>query len=519
MTNTEFKSALEAFKLKSKAISELTFKSIIKETIDQQEERISFLLKPENYTKFFDYYFGIDVSISLADAPSADFHQSSYEQVYADPFIVQMRKWYRGSAKSIHTNVGNVMHLKQNDMLFFGVLIGRNEGLAKILLSDLQTHLQFNERIIKDFGTQMSYGSWADGEFDTTDGRKFKALGLNQPFRGLRVGAYRIDFASVDDCEDRKQAKNAELIQEYTEKITGDLGKAFHLHRGRMVVANNYIVKGGLLDGIKESFKNTKRFHEQVINLSDEKGNPSWHQRLTKADVKKINENTDYYTSQREDYNNPIEKGKLFKAEWIKFVTVPELMIFDGVIAHWDLSYTRNGDYKACAIVGFKNAKAYVLDVFCRQCDLPEAMEWHFAKMREYNNKGLPVISFYDASVSQAAVFSTSWLAAAERERFGSVPLPNHTQTDKHMRIEATLGDVFFNKLIVFSDKFINSEDYNEAQNQILSFEKGTKAHDDFPDTLECAVRLGRTYFGYSTNPDTNNHKPTIGRRKTKRRV
>jgi hypothetical protein len=516
MTVTEYKTAIENFKLKSKMIKELTFNSIVSETSEEQEERIKFLLRPENYTKFFDYYFGVGVSLSLADAPCADFHQSSYEKVYEDPFIVQMRKWYRGSAKSIHTNVGNVCHLKENGELFFGVLIGKNEGLAKILLSDLQTHLQWNERYIKDFGSQMSYGSWADGEFDTTDGKKFKALGLNQPFRGLRSGSYRIDFASVDDCEDRKTAKNIELVRENSEKIIGDLGKAFHFKRGRLIIPNNYIVKGGLLDGIKEGFKKSKHFDEQIINLSDEKNNPSWHQRLTKKDVESINKKTDYYTSQREDYNNPIEKGKLFKAVWLRYEKIPEDMIWDGVIAHWDLSYTRNGDYKACAVVGFKNGKIYLIDSFCRQCDLPEAMEWHFSKLREFALKGISVLAFYDASVAQAAVFLPSWLAAAEREKYASVPIPNSTNTDKHLRIEATLTDVFFNKLIVINSKLKDTHDWQTAEDQILSFEKGTKAHDDFPDTLENAVRLGRSYFGYSEN-HSQNSKPTFGKKKTRR--
>lgn len=362
----------------------------------------------------------------------------------------------------------------------------------------------------------MSYGSWADGEFDTTDNRKFKALGLNQPFRGLRSGQYRIDFASVDDCEDRKTAKNTELVRENVEKITGDLGKAFHLRRGRMLVLNNYIVKNGLLDGIKEAFKKSKHFHESIVNLSDKDGNPSWHQRLTRQDVININKKTDPYTSQREDYNNPIEKGKLFKAEWLKYVDIPDTFIWDGVIAHWDLSYTRNGDFKACAIVGFKSGKAYLMDVFCRQCDLPEAMEWHYSKMREYGLKGISVLSFYDATASQAAVFQTAWLSTAEREKFASIPLPNHTNSDKHIRIEATLTDVFFNKLLVIGKNLKDTEDWEAAQEQILSFEKGTKAHDDFPDTLENAVRLGRTYFGYSEN-NHQNAKPVFGKKKKRK--
>jgi len=516
MTVTEFKTALENFKLKSKMIKELTYNSIVQETAEEQEERINFLLKPENYTQFFDYYFGVGVSMSLADAPCADFHQSSYEKVFADPFIVQMRKWYRGSAKSIHTNVGNVCHLKENDEIFFSLLVGRNQDFANLLLSDLQTHLQFNERYIKDFGVQMSYGNWADGEFQTGDGRIFKGLGLNQPFRGLRLGANRIDFASIDDCEDRKQAKNQILVQENVEKITGDLGKAFHLRRGRMIIPNNYIVRKGILDGIKEAYKNSKHFDESVVNLADEYGNPSWHQRLTRKDVININKKTDSYTSQREDYNNPIEKGKLFKAEWLKYVDVPEGMFWDGVIAHWDLSYTRNGDYKACAIIGFKSGKAYLLDCFCRQCDLPEAMEWHYTKMREYTQKGISVLSFYDATVAQAAVFQTAWLSTAEREKFASVPLPNHQNSDKHIRIEATLTDVFFNKLLMISKNLKDTQDWEAAQEQILSFEKGTKANDDFPDTLENAVRLGRNYFGYSET-HYQNSKPTFGKKKQRR--
>jgi predicted phage terminase large subunit-like protein len=517
MTKTEFNAAIESYRTKSKYIRELTYNSIVQETAEQQEERIRFLLRPENYTKFFDYYFGVGVSEELADAPCADFHQSSYEKVFADPFIVQMRKWYRGSAKSIHTNVGNVCHLKENNDLYFGVLIGKNGDLAKILLSDLQLQLESNERYIKDFGSQVSYGDWADGQFETLDGRMFKALGINQPFRGLRRGANRVDFASVDDCEDRKQAKNRELVQDYSDKITGDLGKAFHLRRGRLIVPNNYIVKGGILDGIKEGFKHSKHFDESVINLSDKNGNPTWHQRLSRNDVKLIDAKTDYYTSQREDYNNPIEKGKLFKAEWLKYEKIPEDMIWDGAIAHWDLSYTRNGDFKACAILGFKNGKIYLLDAFCRQCDLPEAMEWHFSKLREYAKKGISILSYYDASVAQAAIFLPAWLAAAEREKYASVPLPNHTSTDKHLRIEATLTDVFFNKLIVINKDVKDTHDWEKAVEQILSFEKGTKAHDDFPDTLENAVRLGRTYFGYSENQYSGN-KPYIGKKK-KRRV
>lgn len=222
MTKTELKEAKERYFILSKMIKESTCKSLENESTDQQQVRIKRLLKPENYIDFFDYYFGVNSGLPLADAPSAKFHQESYEKVFKDNKIRQFREWYRGAAKSIHTNVGNILHLKENNELFFALLIGANEGLSKILLSDLQMHLESNERIIKDFGQQLSYGNWADGEFQTKDGRFFKSLGLNQPFRGLRFGQYRPDFASVDDCEDRDRAKRPEMVRKYGEKITGD---------------------------------------------------------------------------------------------------------------------------------------------------------------------------------------------------------------------------------------------------------------------------------------------------------
>ena len=66
--------------------------------------------------------------------------------------------------------------------------------------------------------------------------------------------------------------------------------------------------------------------------------------------------------------------------------------------------------------------------------------------------------------------------------------------------------------------KLKDTHDWDKAEDQLLSFEKGTKAHDDFPDTLENAVRLGRTYFGYSQNAETSG-RPVIGKRKTTRRL
>ena len=55
------------------------------------------------------------------------------------------------------------------------VIVGKSEESAIRLLGDIQAELQYNKRIIADFGKQMSMGSWTEGEFNTKDGVYFLA--------------------------------------------------------------------------------------------------------------------------------------------------------------------------------------------------------------------------------------------------------------------------------------------------------------------------------------------------------
>ncbi len=527
MTKTELKEAKERYFALSKMVKSMTYESLVKETPDEQETRIQRLLKPENYVEFFDFYFGINSGLPLADAPSAKFHQKSYEKVYKDRKIRQFRMWFRGAAKSIHTNVGNILHLKENNELFFTILIGANEGLSKILLSDLQVHLENNERIIKDFGLQMSYGNWADGEFQTKDGKYFKALGLNQPFRGLRFGQYRPDFASVDDCEDRDRAKRAGMVQKYGEKITGDLKKAFHKERGRLIVPNNYIVKDGLLDYLMKNFKESKHFDISRVDLATKnitKENyktvknwkPSWDERYTKQDVIDIVCDDDYYTSQREDFNNPIEEGKLFKEKDIIYTRIADNEVFDGILDHWDLSYTGPGDLKAGICVGIKGIKLFVLETFCQKCEVNSAMEVRAEWVKKYMLKGYNPMGFFDATAAQKAVYTPIILQSAEDNNCPNIPIGLHQEGDKHNRIAAGVGNALFRK-ILFWDESLKQRcpDFSLFIKLVLAFEKGMPTGDDPADTLERAITLAQTYFGYSKQEGSN--KPTIGKRKKRR--
>ena len=518
MTKTELKEATERYYRQSKMIQLLSSASLIKETTEQQEKRIKHLLKPENYLEYFEYYYGINSGLALADAPCAKFHLDSYLKVFHNPLIKQQRRFFRGAAKSIHTNVGNVTHLKENDQLNFGLIVGKTNEHSKLLLSDVQMHLEYNERYIKDFGVQMQYGSWADGHFETNDKTFFMALGLNQPFRGLRNGADRPDFVSMDDLEDRKQAKNIDLTKENIQKLTGDLGKAGQKGRFTQIMCNNYIVKNGIVDGWAEKNKKSPNLHIMTVNLCDENGNPSWPERFSKEDCINIIADTDYHTSQREDFNNPVEEGKRIKAEWIRFKKTHGNQIFNGLIEFWDLSYKDTGDFKAGGIISIEKGRAHVLEIFNRQVSLSEAMNMHYEWQKKYNAKGMSIISYYDATAAQETVYEPEWLVACEENNAVSIPIPDHAAGDKHDKIDATLTNTFQRGLITFDERLKDTDDMDKAIEHIVAFEKGCKTPDDILDVLEQCVRKGRLLFGYSQKEDSN-QKPVIGKRKTTRRV
>ncbi len=525
MTKTELKEAKERYFQMSKLIKELSSERLTQETSEEQESRIKYLLKPKNYGEFFDYYFGVgNTALQLGDAKTPKFHVDDYVQVFQNPFIKQMRKKFRGAGKSIQGNIGNITHLKQNNLINFPVIIGANLDLAKILLSDLQAHLESNELFIKDFGLQLSYGDWADGDFQTTDNKHFKALGLNQKFRGLRFGADRPDLAILDDIEDRERALNPDQVRKVGEKITGDLVKALHRKRARIIVNNNYIVKDGVLDFLSERWKDDPNFKESITNLATKNisrynykntaWEPSWPERDTKEDVIRIILGDDYYISQREDFNNPIEEGKLFKADQIIKRKVHKNEVWDGLLTHWDLSYTRNGDFKAGVLIGIKGIDLTVLDVFCQRCEINTAMEKHFEWVKSWLQKGYSLLGFYDATAAQQAVYTPVILQAAEDSNCPIVPMPMHQEGDKHNRIATGITNALFRKILTWNDA-LSEDDYEEFMKQIFAFEKGTTNNDDAPDTLERGITLAQTFFGFSKEEGSN--KPTFGKKKKRR--
>ena len=488
MTRGELKRYTARFQELTRRIRHITGAHLIEESAKERDRRVSWLLQPEHYGAFFSRYFGSEAGFGVGTAPCAPFHLSAYRDLVAQPFLTQFRLWFRGSAKSVQTNIGNAFGLKCLRQLRFMLLVGMNESRAKLLLSDIQAQLEANERIIQDFGPQVQYGSWRDGAFETRDGCYFMALGIDQPFRGLRRHGNRLDFVVIDDVEDRKKAKNQGLVRERCDKILGDIGGAFGKDRQRMVICNNFIVKNGVIDHLRSRLSGKVHVSFSEVNLTLPDGSPSWYGYHTAEDVARIQKKYDSHTLQREFYNCPVEEEVLFRRAGIHFVDVGKELP-KGLVGYWDLSYKKDGDYKAFVLIGRYSEKYAVLDLFCRQTELSQAMAWHYRRADVRQRCGWTPLYYYDATAAQEAVFGPLLSQAAQGSYH--IPLPHRNPSvDKHIRIEATLTHAFFHGQLVFDERLKENPDTESAIEQLLAFEKGGKAHDDFPDALENALRL-----------------------------
>jgi hypothetical protein len=539
MTRKELNNLYERYKSRSDMISRATLETIIKETSETQEARIKMLLKPENYKLFFNYYFGKDTPIPMADSDSAWYHQAVYEDLYKNAYITLFNLIFRGGAKSTHANLGYPFALKQSKQAQFFLVVGINEIRASMLLQDLQVQFEHNHRIIRDFGNQKSYGNWTDGQFETTDRCTFMSLGIDQPFRGLKANGVRLEYVSIDDVEDKKRTLNTNLINEYADKVTGDIQGAFSKNSERAIINNNFFVDNGFVGTLmkrkgidpkklkttenfvlKEKFVSvylvnlTTKYYQDIESKPNLEWKPSWKERYSKEDcLRKIEQyKHDKATLSNEFYNTPIKVGKLFKPEQVEFVKPGKLSDYDLLVGFWDFSYTAQGDTKAFALIGCKPGGFTVLDVFCRNCDISVATEYHFQNTRKWFKENPNIITYYDANVSQKAIFEPILVNEAVKYKSMAIPLPTHNATDKYTKISTILGAILASGKLTFSEQIQNKADWSEASQQFFSFEKGSKMHDDFPDALAECVRQAQLL--YTPDVEVQQFKPVFGKRK-----
>ncbi len=485
---------LKKYELHCRRVEKATTINIF-ESPQEQEKRIQKLEK--RYQLWFEYYFGM-----YASAKCSWFHIKAAELIIRNPFIFLLLIWFRGAAKSVHVNMGIPLYLMSvKKELNFMVLIGLNERKANRLLSDIQAQLVFNQKFIHDYGKLFKHGDWSEGDFMTTTGVRFAALGLGQDPRGLREGANRPDYISIDDVDTKKRSRNAMLTREASEYITKDIQGLFGSTFRRLVVANNLAFKDGLIATLKKiwqeriasalQLKKEPRHHIFQVNVVDKNGNPEWPERDT---LESIEQEKLEYTSrawESEKMNNPIEDGLLFKRDDLGYKKILPLEEYDALAIYGDLSYKDAGDSKAMKFWGKIGREYHLIDCFVRKTSRKEAAVWLYDLYEDLNNRSnrLNITCKIEGLFAQDEFVNDFDEEGDIRKWWIDVVADKRPKEKKYDRIESTLGKYERHRVFNNIDKK-DSPDFIESESQLFAFEKGSGANDDSPDADHGAFDL-----------------------------
>ena len=230
---------------------------LARETPVEKDRRIRRLQK--DYASFCEYYFPHFLQLRdkvtgevVRTIHNAPFHNTAAAKVKSTPNLKAVFKWPRGHAKSTHFDIFMPLWLmfQPKRLINFMVVVGKSEDSAIRLLSDIQAELEYNARIIADFGEQKSVGDWQEGEFTSQSGVKFLACGRGQSPRGLREREARPDYIVIDDLDDDELCRNEKRVKDLTDWVKEALFGALDVGRGRFLMVGNLISKTSVLANI-----------------------------------------------------------------------------------------------------------------------------------------------------------------------------------------------------------------------------------------------------------------------------
>ena len=512
-TQLEKKLAYERWKEHCKEVQSLTeLSSLANETPAQKNKRIARLQK--DYAAFCEYYFPHFLTLRdqtsgevLRTVHNAPFHNAAALKVKNTPNLKAVFKWPRGHAKSTHFDIFLPLWLifQPKRLINFMVVVGKSEDSAKRLLSDIQAELEFNQRIIADFGGQKNLGHWQEGEFTSQSGVNFLACGRGQSPRGLRERESRPDYIVIDDLDDDELCRNEKRVKELTDWVKEALFGALDVGRGRFIMVGNLISKTSVLANIAAS----RGVHVSEIKAVDKDGEPVWKEKWTKEEAQDYADFVGYRAWQKEMMHNPIKDGTIFRHEWIRYKKVLPLHKYEMLVCYTDPSFksTTSNDYKASRLWGKIGNELHLIDCYVRQDTVSGMVRWLY-NLFESIPENVAVRFFMEANFMQDIILDEFTTEGNIRGYQLPILPDKRKKPEKIQRIEA-ISPLWERGFIYYNEALKDNPDMVVGIEQTLALERGSRVHDDAPDADEGAI----WYLQRDTRQQQS--KPMFGARPT----
>lgn len=465
--------ALEAYKTKCELIAEST---ALNELDDPEEQKKGIASAKADYANMVARYFP-----HYAKSETPEFHKRIARKLRRNPKWKGWMKWARGHAKSVVANVTIPFWLWMNDDVNFMLIIGQNEDKAKILLSDLQAEFESNQRIINDFGDQVSFGNWESGFFRTKNGFIAKSLGMGQEPRGLRVGSKRPDYISCDDWETKETQKNPKRQKELANWLLASVIPAMDDGNRRVIIAQNKFAPQMIFDLIMEKVKGWEVDEVKAYNPVTYES--TWQDKYPHGFFKDVEDEIGILACKAEYLNEPHVEGTVFKDEHIQFTQVPQLRHMDAIVGRWDVAYSdaATADFNAAPVWGVKDGKKYKLEAFTKRCKMSVVLDWICHLQKEYKSKGISLQFGFEAQFWNDEIYTMIEQAEKRNKWKLNLVKVNRSTTNKYDRIVSMLP-AYQNGNVYYGNSLKDNNDNQEAIAQLKGIEPGYKSKDDAPD-------------------------------------
>ena len=516
-TASEIKQRYAEWQEHCKRVQSLTdLSALVNESPVQKDKRIKRLQK--DYAAFCEYYFPHFLTLRdkttgevIRTVHNAPFHNSAALKVKNTPNLKAVFKWPRGHAKSTHFDIFLPLWLmfQPKRLINVMVVVGKSEESAIGLLSDIQAELEFNQRIIADFGEQKAVGNWQEGQFVTQSDVAFFARGRGQSPRGLRYKEARPDYIVIDDLDDDELCRNEKRVKDLTDWVKEALFGALDVGRGRFIMVGNLISKNSVLANIAD----TKGVYVSEIKAVDKDGEPVWKEKWTKEEAEEAAAFMGYRSWQKEMMHNPIKDGTIFRHEWIRYKKVLPLHKYEMLVCYTDPSFksTTANDYKASRLWGKIGNELHLIDCYVRQDTVSGMVRWLY-NLYESLPENVSVRFFMEANFMQDIILD-EFTTEGNLRGYQLPILPDkRKKPEKIQRIEA-ISPLWERGFVFYNEALKDSSDMQVGIEQTLSLERGSRVHDDAPDADEGAI----WYLQRNTRQES--FKPMFGARPTSKNI
>lgn len=436
---------------------------------------------------WFKYYFP-----NFYTSEPADFHLKSTRKIMNVAEYYLVRSWARELSKSGRTMM-EVLKLCLTGKKKNVILVSNSYDNAERLLMPYMIILERNNRIINDYGNQKKLGSWQAGEFTTTKGVSFRALGAGQSPRGTRNNEIRPDVILIDDIDTDEDCRNSEIIEKRVKWIDEALIPTRSISNGLLIIACGNIIA----DYCCITEMGAKADSHEIINIRDENGKSTWPQKNTEELIDIALRTTSYESIQKEYYNNPMDGGKVFKNLVDKAPF--KLKHCDYVVIYADPatsnSESKKSSSKALGIVANKMREYNIHKAWVDQMTNAKFIDYLFEAYLICVNAGVQVIYIYIENNTLQNPFYEQVLLPLiyKKSQELSVILPirpdDRKKPEKWSRIEGKLEPLVRLEYLTFNEKEKDNPHMQRLKAQFKNANAKAKLLDG-PDFVEGAVTI-----------------------------